>query len=86
MKNLLPESVISKPKRGFNIPLSSWLRTDLKYFCDAVISKEKIDALGVFNYPYIEKIKAEHFKGVKNNSRKLWTLLVLCLWYERWMQ
>jgi len=86
MKNALPQDIISRSKKGFSIPLSLWLRGDLKDFCNTVLSKEKTEKLGLFNYAYIEKIKNEHFVGTKNNSRKLWTLLVFFLWYERWVE
>lgn len=86
MRGRLPQGIISRSKTGFSIPLSLWLKEDLKDFCNTTLSKEKTEELGLFNYEYIEKIKNEHFKGAKNNSRKLWTLLVFYLWHERWVQ
>ncbi|HEY4502306.1 MAG TPA: asparagine synthase (glutamine-hydrolyzing) [Candidatus Paceibacterota bacterium] len=84
MRDVLPRNIVSRTKKGFSVPLSLWLQTDLKDLCNAVLAKEKIEQQGLFNYDFIEKIKNEHFTNVRNNSRKLWTLLSFSLWYERW--
>ena len=85
MKDKLPDHIIHRSKTGFRVPLASWLREDLRDFCNSVLSLEKTNKMGFFNYEYIEKMKNEHFEGSENNSRKLWTLIVFYLWYERWI-
>ena len=86
MEDKLPGSIVYRKKKGFGIPLSRWLRNELKEFCDGLLSEEKIKNQGLFNYDYIARLKQEHFDENKNNRKKLWTLMAFMIWYERFMR
>ena len=86
MEDKLPGSIVYRKKKGFGIPLSRWLRNELKEFCDGLLSEEKIKNQGLFNYDYIAKLKLEHFDENKDNRKKLWTLMAFMIWYERFMR
>ena len=84
MTDKLPKAIISRGKKGFGVPMAYWLAQDLKDFCNDVLSREKIQNIGLFNYNYIKQLKQDHFSGEKDNRQKLWTLIVFHLWYDRW--
>ena len=86
MEDKLPGSIVYRKKKGFGIPLSRWLRNELKEFCDGLLSEEKIKNQGLFNYDYIARLKQEHFDENKNNRKKLWTLMAFMIWYERFIR
>jgi len=86
MEDKLPGSIVYRKKKGFGIPLSHWLRNELKEFCDGLLSEEKIKNQGLFNYNYIARLKQEHFDENKDNRKKLWTLMAFMIWYERFMR
>ena len=86
MEDKLPGSIVYRKKKGFGIPLSRWLRNELKEFCDGLLSEEKIKNQGLFNYDYIARLKQEHFDENKNNRKKLWTLMAFMIWYEKYMK
>ena len=44
------------------------------------LSEERIKKEGLFNAPYIEKLKREHLDGSANHSHQLWSLMI----FERW--
>ncbi len=85
MKGRLPEFVLSRKKQGFGIPISSWFSRDLLFFVEEVLSPEKIAEGGLFNYSYIRTLIDEHRDAVRDNRKKLWTLLVFQLWHEHWI-
>ena len=40
------------------------------------------ELIKINNKEYAFKLLDEHIKGVKDNSRKIWTIYSFCLWYE----
>lgn len=85
MEGKLPQNIIDRPKKGFGMPIGGWLRNELKDFCDETLSEKAIKEGGVFDFEYIRILKEEHFAGVEDNRKLLWTLLMFQLWYKRWM-
>ena len=83
--DFLPQEIINRPKMGFGIPLTEWSRGELKPFILHMLSREKVEEGGLFNYAYVEKLLAEHFSRKQNHSVKLWALLVFQNWYYKWL-
>jgi asparagine synthase (glutamine-hydrolysing) len=86
MRGKLPEDIIDRPKKGFGIPVSLWLKNELKDLCNDLLSKEAIESQGLFDYTYVEKLKQNHFKGRQNNRKELWNLMVFQLWRSNFLK
>ncbi|MCX9011225.1 MAG: asparagine synthase (glutamine-hydrolyzing) [Candidatus Methanoperedens sp.] len=80
----LPERIIYRKKMGFGMPLSNWLRRELTPLIHENLSEDRIKNEGFFNYPVIEGLLNEHFEGKKDNSFRIWNLLVFQIWLNRW--
>lgn len=82
-KNILPSSILNRPKKGFGIPLAKWLTGPLKpkvakAFNTSPLWDSKIvsrDAFGLCYQQFLEK-KVDH-------SKTLWALLVLDHWMKK---
>jgi len=79
----LPKSILYRQKKGFGIPLTKWIKQDLKNEISHYLSKEFVDKQSLFNYPYVYRLLHQHLKGVKDNRKQIWTLYVFQKWYER---
>jgi asparagine synthase (glutamine-hydrolysing) len=85
IEGLLPNEIIYRPKQGFRTPvvelfrgqLATWARP---YLLDGGFTKE-----GLISRRHIERLLEEHRRGPVDHSNKLWTLMVLNLWHERWV-
>jgi asparagine synthase (glutamine-hydrolysing) len=86
MRGKLPEDIIDRPKKGFGIPVSLWLKNELKDLCNDLLSEEAIESQGLFDYKYVEKLKQNHFKGRQNNRKELWNLMVFQLWRQNFLK
>ncbi|GAB3687458.1 asparagine synthase (glutamine-hydrolyzing) [Spirosoma flavus] len=86
MRGKIPDDIIDRPKKGFGIPLSQWLRNELRPLCDDLLSEASLKQHGLFNYDYVAKIKNEHYAGKQNNRKLLWTLMVFQQWYRHYVQ
>jgi asparagine synthase (glutamine-hydrolysing) len=68
-RGLVPDAVIERRKRGLSVPVARWLNTGLAPLADRLLDTPLL---------------AEHRSGKANHARKLWPLLMLALWAERW--
>ena len=82
LKKHLPEELYERPKQGFGIPISDWMRNDLKDWVNDMLSKDILNKHKLFNYNTILNIKNEHFAGIKNHQYKIWSLIQFNSWYE----
>jgi asparagine synthase (glutamine-hydrolysing) len=74
---------MDRPKKGFSVPLTRWLREDLaEMMRDTLISQKKLAPW--FNQREIERYVEEHVSGRASHSTRLWPLLVLALWVDRY--
>lgn len=86
MENKLPYDIIYRPKKGFGIPLSSWLRGEMKGLCNDLLSSEYVHQQGLFDVGYIEKLKKDHFAVKRNHRKTLWNLMVFQMWYRNFFE
>ena len=84
MKGILPPHIINRSKKGFNIPISRMLCSELKPLMLDLLSTERIEKRGLFNSNYIETLKNEHLSQKKDHRKLLWPLIVFELWSEKY--
>lgn len=82
-KNILPPLLLKKPKWGFEIPISRWLKSELRFLINEYLSRAKIEKQGLFNFKPIEKLTADLFQNRSDTSWHLWNLIVFQSWYSR---
>ena len=84
-KRKIPDGIFSRKKTGFGVPISKWLRNDLKgYIQDILLSPQSLKR-GYFMQKAIRRLLNEHISGKIDNSYKLWTLLMLELWHREFI-
>lgn len=79
----LPKEIVDKPKSGFQVPLNTLLRNELKYLVNNYINEKQLSEK-IFNVNLIIKMKKEFFNG-KENGNIIWLILVYQMWCEKWM-
>lgn len=82
LQEYIPESVFNLPKKGFAIPLGSWIKKELK---DEIISNLSDDFL--FSVPNLDVSKfkyllKQHLSGKCDNTVYIWRIYVLSKWYR----
>jgi asparagine synthase (glutamine-hydrolysing) len=84
MKDRLPQSVIHRPKEGFDIPVHHWLRTILRPLLLDTLSERNVRDSGLFSWRAIERTVNDHLERRANLGYHLWGLLILFLWLKHW--
>lgn len=79
-KNVLPESVRNRKKLGFPIPVKDWFTADKTEVYETILKNSYIKSH--MNTDHIEKLISTHISQKSDNSRKIYLLLMLALWYN----
>jgi asparagine synthase (glutamine-hydrolysing) len=86
LEKKLPREIIYRKKKGFGIPLTKWLRYDLRPMLEDLFSVDRMKSEGLFNVAYLRTLMNEHFDGRRDNRKQLWTLLMFEQWRNRYLQ
>lgn len=82
---LVPRDVVYRQKMGFGVPINHWLSNELQGFTREVLLSEKAKNRGLFDFKIVERLINEQQQDAKDNSFKIWTLLMLELWFQRFI-
>lgn len=80
----VPRNLVDRPKKGFVIPLSKWLKGKLNPMMMDYLSEDRIKRGGMFN-PDVVKKCIKNFQDGKLNVHKLWFILSFEMWREKWI-
>jgi asparagine synthase (glutamine-hydrolysing) len=85
-KDILPPSLHDRPKWGFEMPVSQWLKSDLRYLVEDHLSRKQIDDQGIFHYPAVEKLIGDLMSNRTDTSWQLWNLIAFQIWHARYFR
>lgn len=78
----VPKELIERPKAGFAIPIGQWVRGPLRAWAEGLLDQHRLQAEGYFHAAPIRKAWAEHLKGQRDHTAKLWAVLMFQAWLE----
>jgi len=76
----LPAALLSRPKKGFGVPLSVWFRGELYEYLRAHLLGQRFLDRGFVSPDFVRYLLEEHRTGRRDNAHWLWRLLALDLW------
>jgi asparagine synthase (glutamine-hydrolysing) len=85
MRDLLPPDLVARPKEGFIMPINEWLIGHLKGYVSATLAPDKLKRLGLFRVEAVQDILDAHFAGRRHYGNQIWNLLMLQLWWDRYV-
>jgi asparagine synthase (glutamine-hydrolysing) len=83
--DLLPPEILARRKMGFGVPVSRWFRGELKDLLHDVVLSERARQRGMLAAAAVAGLVDEHERGVLDHGPRLWALLVLELWFRRFI-
>ena len=78
----VPKNLIDRPKKGFAVPMSDWLRGPLKDWAENLLDERKLKEDGLLNHKLIRKKWKEHSEYSRNWQSELWGILMFQEWLE----
>lgn len=82
---LVPREVIYRRKMGFGVPIGNWFRGEMKDFVRGVLLSERSLRRGIVKSEMLEKYVGEHTRAERDHAAQIWTLLMLELWFQRFI-
>jgi len=84
----VPKAILDRPKQGFGIPISRWLRGELSALLDAYLAPDRVRAGGILDPDVVERALGNFRDGGPGRDRidvqKVWLLLAFEMWREKW--
>jgi asparagine synthase (glutamine-hydrolysing) len=83
--DLLPPAIQRRSKMGFGVPLDHWFRDELQPLLREVLLDRRSLGRGLFRPQTVERLVEEHVTSRWDHSYRLWSLLVLELWQQKFL-
>lgn len=87
-RDILPQQLYNRPKKGFEVPLLKWFRKEMKsLIVDDLLSRKFIEEQGIFKYTEIEKLKRQLFSSNPGEIHaRIWGLTVFQWWWSKYFR
>jgi asparagine synthase (glutamine-hydrolysing) len=82
--DLLPKEIWTRRKMGFGVPLDSWFRNELRPLMLDTLTGNQVRCHEYFRRESIQQFIDQHLSDEYDHSHRLWTLMMLELWLQRW--
>jgi len=80
VRGIVPDSTADRRKLGFATPVRVWLRGDMSEWAHDILTRSTAGDL--LDLSYVRELLVAHQANLADHSRKIWTVLMFCLWYE----
>lgn len=84
VRDLVPAPILRRRKRGFGLPLRRWMKQDLAGLVRDVLLDRKSRERGLFRPSEVQKL-VDSVDRDRNAPDRLWTLLVLEVWFRQFV-
>ncbi len=79
LRGVVPPAIVNRKKLGFPTPTRVWLREEMYEWARDILAHS--DAGDLLDLGYAAGLLEEHRRGEADHSRKIWTVLVFCVWH-----
>jgi len=83
LRGRLPDSILDRPKKGFDVPVASWLREELAPELAKMSNSAALMDTGLFDRRGIKSLVDEHLREARDHHTTLWSLIMLDKSLER---
>jgi len=79
----VPDEWAKRPKKGFPVPFSIWIKEEKYYNIVKSLIEEKFVS-EFFDQKKLLNMLDKHYNNVENNGRKIYTVLSFLIWYKKY--
>ena len=82
-RDRLPAALLSRPKKGFSIPVDAWFRGPLRPLAADAVGSPTSRLRDWLRPDTMQRYLAEHAAGTLSRGPQLWALVMLELWLRQ---
>jgi asparagine synthase (glutamine-hydrolysing) len=86
MRGVLPGAILERPKKGFSVPLASWLRGPMRQFTRDHLLDPRSACRSYLDHAEVTRIVEQHEQGRVDRSQEIWALLVFQFWHSHFIE
>jgi asparagine synthase (glutamine-hydrolysing) len=83
-KELIPESILNRPKVGFRVPVNRWFQGPMKGYLKDHLQGADSRTRGYYDAQVLDRVVDDHVEGRQNHEKLLWALLNLEIWHRQY--
>jgi asparagine synthase (glutamine-hydrolysing) len=84
LRDVLPEEIRQRPKRGFTLPFAVWMRRELRPFLDDTFATPSIERTGLLDAPAVQAFWQGFLTGRDDREwSRVWSLAMLIAFANR---
>jgi asparagine synthase (glutamine-hydrolysing) len=85
LERRVPKTILDQTKHGFTAPIGEWLRGPLKGLAGDLLLGGQLRKRGLFQASTVGRLWNEHQSGWRDHPHRLWSLLMLELWFRQFV-
>jgi asparagine synthase (glutamine-hydrolysing) len=85
LERRIPKSIVDRPKHGFEAPIGRWLRGPLAPMVHELLTDGRLRDRGIFDDRTVARLWCEHRDGTADHRHRLWSLVMLELWFRQFV-
>jgi asparagine synthase (glutamine-hydrolysing) len=84
VRDLLPDAILSRSKKGFGVPIGRWFRGSLHDFAHELLFSQTATERPYFSRAEVRRIWEEHQHG-HERGHQIWALVCFELWHRQFL-
>lgn len=81
--DVLPPDVLNRPKKGFEIPVATWLTGPLRDLAEDATTPDALTDMGLEPVDLPRRWREDLARGRRDTAERIWTLIALRQWMRR---
>jgi asparagine synthase (glutamine-hydrolysing) len=85
LERRVPAPILERRKQGFEAPIAEWLRGPLEPMASSLLLDNRLRDRGILDAREVSRLWHEHRSGSADHRHRLWQLVMLELWFRRFV-
>ena len=85
LQRRLPPAILERRKQGFAAPIGQWLAGPLRTLGHQLLFDGRLQSRGLFRDKFLHGVWDAHCAGRADHSHRLWSVLMLELWFREYV-